>query len=172
MTKRELYLAIKNDLINLTYEKSTGVTETVSDTNIAIWRNQVGNAGSYTGSYPAIFVEFLNTQYSESNSKVYQSYDLVLRLHLCRTTTDNETDTLANFNFADAVFKNLQLKQYGDFAPMKRRAESVAFSYDTVQNYIQDYLVGQAKDYGADKRLTTDFTIENVVINKEITNDI
>ena len=159
---------MKTDLEAVTFETSL---DTVTMANVAIWRNQANNA-DYPGSYPAIFVEFLNTQYTEGNSKAYQEYDLAVRLHLCLSTTEDEEETLLIFKFADAVFSKMQLKQYGSFSAMKRRAESTVFNYDAVQDYIQDYSLGSAKDYGADKRPTATKQITEIIIEPDLTNEI
>lgn len=169
MSKKTLYEGMKEDLLTVTYLKENGETERVR--HVALWRNQIAREKlEIPFQYPAIFIEFLPTNYMEHSSQTYQSVELMVRLHLCFQSKKNED--LDIFTFAQEVYTKMQLKQYGYFGVLKRRYEEQDFDHTNIQDFIQDYAVGQGKDFGADARPTTEATIENIIITPEITNDL
>jgi hypothetical protein len=149
MSKITLYNGIKADLLTVNYLKSNGTYEYVK--TVALWRNQIEKENvEIPFLYPAVFIEFLSSNYMESSSKAYLTEDLDL------------------LNLTQEVYSKMQLKQYGFFGVMKRRNEEQDFDHNNVQDFKQDYEVSQAKDYGADKRPSTLATINSIVIIPDI----
>lgn len=156
MSKVTLYEGIKAHLEEITAIKT-----------VALWRNQIERENvEIPFLYPAVFIEFLTSDYMESSSKAYQTLNLTVRLHICFESY--ETEDLTILDLTQQVYEKMQLKQYGTFGAMKRRNEEQNFDHDNVQDFIQDYDIGQAKDFGADARPSTNATIDTIVITPEI----
>lgn len=156
MSKVTLYEGIKAHLEEITAIKT-----------VALWRNQIERENvEIPFLYPAVFIEFLTSDYMESSSKVYQTLNMTVRLHICFESYDTEDLTI--LDLTQQVYEKMQLKQYGYFGAMKRRNEEQNFDHDNVQDFIQDYDCGQAKDFGADARPSTEATIDTIVITPEI----
>jgi hypothetical protein len=165
MSKITLYNGIKADLLTVNYLKSNGTYEYVK--TVALWRNQIEKENvEIPFLYPAVFIEFLSSNYMESSSKTYQELTLTVRLHICYESY--LTEDLDLLNLTQEVYSKMQLKQYGFFGVMKRRNEEQDFDHNNVQDFKQDYEVSQAKDYGADKRPSTLATINDIVIIPDI----
>jgi hypothetical protein len=169
VSKIDLYNGIKSDLQTIKWTDSTGATRKIKE--IALWRNQLERENIETPfNYPAVFIEFLASNYMEGSSKVYQTLNMTCRLHICFETLKTEdTDILI---LTQEVFKTMQLKQYGYFGVMKRRSEEQNFDHNNVQDFIQDYDCGQAKDFYADQRPATDATITDIQITPQITHNL
>lgn len=160
--KVTLYEGIVAELENLPYTKadnSTGNLRTVK-----LWRKQPFKQDKTNPVlYPACFIEFLPSNHMESSSKVYQSVDMLVRLHVCfEAYEDEDLDVL---RLMDAIYSALQLKQWGFWGLMKRRNEETDFDQDNIHVFTMDFDAGKGKDYGADKRPTTDATIDTITIN-------
>jgi len=169
MSKIDLYEGIKADLTGLTYVKGDGTVEEIK--TIALWRNQIEREDIENPFlYPAVFIEFLTSNYMESSSKAYQSLELTVRLHICfESYKDEDLDVL---RLTQQVYSTMQLKNYagtnGKFGAMKRRNEEQNFDHPNIQDFIQDYSVGTAKDYGADARPTTEATVSVLTTTPEV----
>lgn len=169
MSKIDLYEGIKADLTDLTYIKEDGSTGRVQ--TVALWRNQPGNYDKENPFlYDAIFIEFLTSNFMESSSKVYQTVDMTVRLHICFNSF--KTEDLDVLRLTEAVYMKMQQKQYSYWGVMKRRNEEQNFDHGDIQDFMQDYDCGKGKDYGADQRPNTPATIDNIIITPEITNDL
>ena len=101
-------------------------------------------------------------------SKVYQEIDMTVRLHILFET--KITDDLDILLLSQAIYAQMQFKQYGYWGLMKRRAEIQNFDHDNVQDFIQEYDCGKGFDYSADQRNTT--TAEIDIININIENEL
>jgi hypothetical protein len=173
MSKIDLYEGIKADLEGLTYTKGDSTVGQVQ--TVALWRNQIEREPEEIPFlYPAIFIEFLTSNYMESSSKAYQSLELTVRLHICfESYKDEDLDVL---RLTQAVYSAMQLKNYagttGFFAAMKRRNEEQNFDHPNVQDFIQDYSVGTAKDFYKDQRPTVDATVNTLTITPEVVTEI
>ena len=173
MSKIALYNGIKTDLLNLPYTKEDETTDTIK--HVALWRNQIAREPEEIPFlYPAVFIEFLTSNYLESSSKAYQELELTVRLHICfESYKDEDLDVL---NLTQAVYSAMQLKNYAGtsayFGSMKRRNEEQNFDHPNVQDFMQDYSVGKAKDYFKDERPSVTGTISTLITNKEIVEEI
>lgn len=163
MSKLLIYEGIKPVLEAVTAVKGDGSILRVK--KVAIWRNNLERESTENPHlYPAIYVEFLPSNYMEL-SKGMQSYDLTMRLHLCfESYKDEDLDVL---RFAQAVYDAVHFKQYGYSGKLKRRNEEQNFDHPNVQDYIQDYDCGKIMEYGADKRPTIETTLEDIIVNGE-----
>jgi hypothetical protein len=163
VSKIALYEGIKADLMQVTALK--GDNTPMRFKKVELWRNNLQRETKEQAFlFPSCFVEFLPSNYMELSSGV-QSYDLTVRLHICfESYKDEDVDVL---RLTDAVYAAMQGKQYSYFAKMKRRDETQDFDHDNVQDYMQDYYVGKAKDFGADARPTTEAQIDEIIINTE-----
>lgn len=169
MSKIDLYNGIVTDLGFVRYIDVNGVEQSIK--SIALWRNQIEReAEEIPFLYPAVFVEFLTSNYMESSSKAYQSLELTVRLHICFESY--LTQDLDLLKLTQAVYGAMQFKQYGMFGVMKRRNEEQNFDHNNVQDFIQDYSVGTAKDFIADQRPSTTATIDTIIITPEIVNNL
>jgi hypothetical protein len=142
LSKIDLYEGIKADLENVTYVDSKGVVQKVR--TVGLWRNQlIREKVEKALILPAVYIEFLPSNYMEGSSKVYQTLNMTVRLHVCfHSIKDDDMDIL---RLTQAVYSAMQLKQYGYFGLLKRRNEEQDFDHDNVQDFIQDYDAGQAK---------------------------
>lgn len=165
MSKIDLYNGIKTALTDLDYTKADGSTDRIK--TIALWRNQIEREPTEIPFlYPAVFIEFMPSNYMESSSKAYQSLNMLVRLHICFESY--KTEDLDLLKLTQSVYSILQGKQYGYFGVMKRRNEEQNFDHNNVQDFFQDYDCGQGKDYGADSRPTTEATINEIDITTTI----
>lgn len=165
MSKITLYNGIKTALTGLSYTKADNSTEYLK--TIALWRNQIQRESEEISFlYPAVFIEFLPTNYMEGSSQAHQSVNMTVRLHICFETY--KTEDLDILNLTQEVYSAIQLKQWGYWGKMKRRNEEQDFDHSNVQDFIQDYDCGQGKDFGADKRPSTEGTIDTINITKVI----
>lgn len=169
MSKIDLYNGIVTDLGFVRYIDSNGVEQAIK--TIALWRNQIERESEEIPFlYPAVFIEFLTSNYMESSSKAYQSLELTVRLHICfESYLTQDLDVL---KLTQAVYSAMQFKQYGMFGVMKRRNEEQNFDHNNVQDFIQDYSVGTAKDFIADQRPSTPATIDTIIIIPEKVNNL
>ena len=169
MSKITLYEGIKADLLGLAYTKSDNTTETIK--TVALWRNQIEREPEEIPFlYPAVFIEFMTSNYMEGSSKAFQTLNMTVRLHICfESYLTEDTDILL---LTQQVYSTMQLKQYGLFGLMKRRNEDQNFDHPNVQDFMQDYDCGQAKDYGADARPTTDATVNTLITTPEVVTEI
>ena len=159
MSKTQLYQDIKADLELVSYVDVNNSTQNIK--TVALWRNQLERENiEQPFLYPAVFIELLPSNFMESSSKAYQQVDMTVRLHICFESY--KTEDLDILALTDAVYAALQYKSYGTWGMMKRRNEEQNFDHDNVQDYVQDYLVSSGKDYIADKRPTTDATIDTI----------
>ena len=167
--KTTLYNGIKADLENLSYTKSDGSTGRVK--TVALWRNQLDRERQEIPFlFDAVFIEFLTSNYMESSSKAYQSLDMTVRLHICFESY--KTEDLDILALTQEVYSKMQLAQYGTCGNMKRRNEEQNFDHPNVQDFIQDYDIGKAHDYNADRRPSTPATISTLIITPEIVSEI
>lgn len=165
MSKITLYNGIKTALNGLGYDKADGTTDTLK--TVALWRNQIQRENvEIPFLYPAVFIEFLPTGYMEGSSQAHQSVNMTVRLHVCFETY--KTEDLDILLLTQAVYSAIQLKQWGLWGKMKRRNEEQDFDHSNIQDFMQDYDCGQGKDYGADKRPSTEGTINTIDITTEI----
>lgn len=156
MSKVTLYEGIKAHLEEITDIKT-----------VALWRNQLERESvEIPFLYPAVFIEFLTSDYMEASSKAFQTLNMTVRLHICFESY--ETEDLTILDLTQQVYSKLQLKQYGYWGVMKRRNEEQNFDHDNVQDFIQDYDCGQYKDFGADARPSVNATIDTIVITPDI----
>lgn len=164
MSKIILYEGVKADLLQVITTKGDG--STMRFKVVELWRNLLQRENTEQPRlFPACFIEFLPSNYMEQSGGV-QNYDLTLRLHICfESYKDEDTDVL---KLVDATYAAVQLKQYGYFAKLKRREETQDFDHDNVQDYMQDYYAGKAKDFIADTRPTTDAQIDTITIIPEV----
>jgi len=128
MSKLTLYNGIKADL-----EAITGIK------HVALWRNQLEReVQEIPFLYPAIFVEFLPSNYQDKGNKALsQQYDMIVRLHICfESYKDEDTEILT---LVDNVWQTVHKKQYGTFGQLLRRNEEQNFDHSNIQDYIQDY---------------------------------
>lgn len=128
MSKLTLYNSLKTDLLAITGIK-----------HVALWRNNLERENVENPFlYPAIFVEFLPSNYRDKGKlAVSQEYDLTVRLRIAfESYKDEDTDVLT---LVDSVWQTVQNKQYGTFGKLLRRNEEQDFDHDNVQIYIQDY---------------------------------
>jgi len=169
VSKIDLYNGIVSDLGFVRYIDVNGVEQSIK--TIALWRNQIEReAEEIPFLYPAVFIEFLTSNYMESSSKAYQSLELTVRLHICfESYLTQDLDVL---QLTQAVYSTMQFKQYGMFGVMKRRNEEQNFDHNNVQDFIQDYSVGTAKDFIADQRPSTPAIIDTIIITPEIVNNL
>ena len=173
MSKIALYEGIKADLLNLPYTKGDNTEDTIK--HVALWRNQiVREPEEIPFLYPAVFIEFLTSNYLESSSKAYQELEMTVRLHICfESYKDEDLDIL---RLTQTVYSTMQLKAYsssmGYFGVMKRRNEEQNFDHPNVQDFMQDYSVGKAKDYYKDERPSVNGTVDTLVTIKEIVEEI
>lgn len=160
MSKLDLYNGVKADLETVSITSSAG--NAMSFREIALWRNsQVNEKKEIPFNYPACFIEFLQSDYMELSNGL-QSFNLTVRLHICFKSFETEdTDIL---KLTDAVYGKIQLKQYSTYGKMKRRNEEQNFDHDQVQDYMQDYWIGNANDFGAVNTNTA--TLNNTNITK------
>ena len=159
--KETIYNGIKLDLTDLSFTKTDNSTERIK--TVALWRNQIERENTEIPFlYPAVFIEFLTSNYMESSSKVYQMLDMTVRLHICFETY--KTEDLDVLNLTQAVYSKMQLAQYGTSGAMKRRNEEQNFDHSNIQDFIQDYDIGKAHDYAADARNTTEATVTDATI--------
>jgi hypothetical protein len=170
MSKITLYEGLKTLLTGLGYDGTNAAgnaVEAKTVQHVALWRNQIERENvEQPFNYPAVFIEFLTSNYMEASSGAFQQLDLTVRLHICfESYKDEDLDIL---RLTQAVFSAVQGKQFGLFGKLKRRNEEQNFDHPNVQDFIQDYDVGRAKDYGADARLTTEATINTINIIPEI----
>lgn len=158
MSKSVIYAGLKPVLESVTTAKANGDIMTIK--YVGLWRNNLERETEENPTqYPAIFVEFLPSNYTDL-SKGLQSYDLTVRLHICfESYKDEDLDILT---LADAVFAAVQYKQYGSSGKMKRRNEEQNFDHTNIQDYIQDYSCGNVIDYGADNRPSKESTITTI----------
>jgi hypothetical protein len=164
MIKVELYNGIKQDLEGLTYVKGNGQTGRIH--RVSLWRNNLANEkDEIADKLPSAYIEFTPSQYMEGSSKVYQTVDMSVKIHVLFES--KKTEDLDILYLMDAIFSQMQLKQYGAFGVMKRRSEDQNFDHDNVQDYIQEYLVSQGKDYGSDRRPTGEAQVDDLNINFE-----
>jgi len=128
MSKLTLYNGIKADL-----EAITGIK------HVALWRNQLERENEEQPFlYPAIFVEFLPSNYQDKGNKAQsQQYDLTVRLHICFESYEDEDTTI--LTLVDSVWQTVHKKQYGVFGQLLRRNEEQNFDHSNIQDYIQDY---------------------------------
>jgi glycerophosphoryl diester phosphodiesterase len=167
MSKIDLYNGIKTDLTALRYTKGDGNTDTIK--YIGLWRNQIQNERyEIPFGCPAVLIEFETSNFMEGSSKVYQEIDMTVRLHILFET--KITDDLDILLLSQAIYAQMQFKQYGYWGLMKRRAEIQNFDHDNVQDFIQEYDCGKGFDYSADQRNTT--TAEIDIININIENEL
>jgi hypothetical protein len=165
VSKITLYEGIKTALTGLSYTKGDGSTEHLK--TIALWRNQIQREPVETPFlYPAVFIEFLPTNYMEGSSQAHQSVNMTVRLHICFESY--KTEDLDILYLTQAVYSAIQLKQWGYWGKMKRRNEEQESDHPNVQDFIQDYDCGQGKDFGADKRPSVEGDIDTIVITKVI----
>lgn len=165
MSKITLYNGIKTALTGLSYTKEDGSTDHLKQ--VALWRNQLQREPEEKAFlYPAVFIEFLPTNYMEGSSQAHQTVNMTVRLHICfESYKDEDLDVLL---LTQAVYSAIQLKQWGYWGKMKRRNEEQDFDHTNKQDFIQDYDCGQSKDFGADKRPSTEGTIDTINITKVI----
>jgi len=169
MSKAVLYEGIKADLTNLSYTKADGTTDRIK--TIALWRNQLEREyEEIPFLFPAVFIEFLTSNYNESSSKAYQTLNMTVRLHICFESY--KTEDLDILILTQEIYSALQQKSYSNtnmhFGVMKRRNEEQNFDHPNIQDFIQDYEVSQAKDYGADARPSTPTTVDTLIITPEV----
>lgn len=128
MSKLTLYNGIKADL-----EAIIGIK------HVALWRNQLERENEEQPFlYPAIFVEFLPSNYQDKGNKAQsQQYDLTVRLHICFESYVDEDTTI--LTLVDSVWQTIHKKQYGTFGQLLRRNEDQNFDHSNIQDYIQDY---------------------------------
>jgi hypothetical protein len=128
MSKLTLYNGIKADL-----EAITGIK------HVTLWRNQLERENEEQPFlYPAIFVEFLPSNYQDKGNKAQsQQYDLTVRLHICFESYEDEDTTI--LTLVDSVWQAIHKKQYGTFGQLLRRNEEQNFDHSNIQDYIQDY---------------------------------
>lgn len=150
------------------YEGIKAHLEEIADIKtVALWRNQLERENiEIPFLYPAVFIEFLTSDYMESSSKAFQTLNMTVRLHICFESY--ETEDLTILDLTQQVYSKLQLKQYGYWGVMKRRNEEQNFDHDNVQDFIQDYDCGQCKDFGADARPSVNATIDTIIITPDI----
>jgi hypothetical protein len=164
MIKIELYKGIRNQLLNLVYTKEDNTTDKIK--TVALWRNQLARESEEIPFlYPAVFIEFLESSYMESSSKIYQTVEMTVRLHICFESY--LTEDLDILNLTNKVFSTLQLKQFETYGLLKRRSEDQNFDHPNVQDYIQDYDVSLGKDYGAEPTFA-EAEIDNLILQIEI----
>lgn len=165
MSKLTLYNGIVVDLLTVRYNDSDNVEQSIK--TVRLWRNDLERESvEKPFLFPAVFIEFLPSAFMESASKGYQTVDMTVRLHICfESYKDEDTDILA---LTQAVYSKLQLKSYGTWGAMKRRNEEQNFDHTNVQDYIQDYLVAQGKDFYADQRPSTDAQVDTITVTPEI----
>ena len=132
---------------------------------IRLWRNDLAKEKiEIPFLCPACLIELLPSNYMELGDGL-QSYDLTVRLHiLFESYKDQDLDVL---NLVDGTYRKVQGKQFGYLAKMKRRNEEQNFDHDNVQDYIQDYDCGRAKDYPTETLVPA--TITEVVVIPDIT---
>lgn len=145
MSKVDLYTGIKTDLATIATTKANG--DAMVFKTIQLWRENLINENiEQPFLYPACFIEYLTSDYMELSGGL-QSFDLTVRLHICfESFKDEDTDIL---RLVDAVYAKMQLKQYSTYGKMKRRNEDQNFNHDMRQDYMQDYWIGKANDFGA-----------------------
>lgn len=161
MSKTALYNGIKTDLTNANIGIKT----------IALWRNQIEREpDEIPFLYPAVFIEFLTSNYMESSSKAYQTLNMTVRLHVCFESY--KTEDLDILTLTQEIYSTLQLKAYSSanlhFGVLKRRNEEQNFDHPNIQDFMQDYDVSMAKDYGADARPSQETTVNTLNITPEI----
>ena len=169
MSKTIIYTGIKTALTDLSYTKTDGSTDYVK--TIALWRNQLERESEEIPFlYPAVFVEFLTSNYMEGSSKAYQTMEMTVRLHICFESY--LTEDLDILILCQQIYSALQLKSFYSTTmhcgTMKRRSEEQNFDHPNIQDFIQSYDVSQSKDYGADARPSTDTTVGTLIITPEI----
>lgn len=165
MSKITLYEGIVTALTGLSYTKADGTTDRLK--TVALWRNQIQREPEEIPFlYPAVFIEFLPTNYMEGSSQAHQSVNMTVRLHICFESY--KTEDLDILLLTQEVYSAIQLKQWGYWGKMKRRNEEQDFDHPNIQDFIQDYDCGQGKDYGADKRPSIEGTIDAINITTEI----
>lgn len=162
--KIELYNAIKTALLNAVYVKEDNTTDTIK--TVALWRNQLKReAEEMPVKFPAVFIEYLPSNYMEHSSKAYQTVDLTVRLHVCFES--KKTEDVDIFHLIDRVHFLVQGLQASNFGNMKRRNEEQDFDHDNMQDYQMDYLVGTGKDWGTDRRPSTTAPVTDVIITAQ-----
>lgn len=167
--KIDLYNDIKDTLLGAVYVKEDETTDSIK--TVALWRNQLRReAEEMPFLMPAVFIEYLPANFTESSSKVFQTVDLTVRLHVCFES--KKTEDLDIFHLIDRIHFLVQGLQSSTFGNMKRRAEEQDFDHDNVQDYQMDYLVTQGRDYGADRRPSTPAQVDNLTINAEFDQDL
>jgi hypothetical protein len=172
MSKLVLYQGLVTDLGAVRFDRTIeGVVTECSIQTIGLWRNQLERENiEKPFLYPAVFIEFLNPIYMEGSSKVYQTVDMTVRLHVCwESYLDDDLDIL---NLTQEVYSALQFKCYGTWGAMKRRNEEQNFDHNNVQDFIQDYSVDKGKDFVSDRRPGTDATVNTLIINPSIVIEI
>lgn len=169
MSKITLYEGIKGLLTDLSYTKSDSTTDKIK--TVALWRNQIANESEEIPFlYPAVFIEFMTSNYMEGSSGAYQSVDMMVRLHICFESY--KTEDLDVLILTQEVYSTLQKKQFGYWSVLKRRNEEKNFDHNNIQDFIQDYDVGNGKDFGADARPTVPATIDNIVLDVQLVKEL
>jgi hypothetical protein len=168
MSKQAIYAGLKPILEAVTAIRGDKSVMTVK--YVGVWRNNLQmEREEIPNQFPAIYIEFLPSNFMEL-SKGVQSYDLTTRLHICfESYKDEDLDVL---ELVDAVYRDTQFTQFGYSNKLKRRNEEQDFNHPNVQDYIQDYDCGKIMAYIADKRATTEATVDTIVVTPEITNNI
>lgn len=162
MGKLDLYSGLKADLLTVTATKGDNTTMKVH--HVALWRNNIEREKQEIPNlFPAVFIELMPADYKELTKGV-QQYDMIVRLHICFESYKTEdTDML---RLVDAVFAKVHKKQYEYFGELLRIHDEQNYDHDNVQDFIQDYRT-LGKDYGADKRATTNATVTTLEITPD-----
>ena len=168
MSKQAIYAGLKPILLATTAIRADSTVMTVK--YVGLWRNNLDRERSeIPNQFPAVYIEFLPSNFMEL-SKGVQSYDMMVRLHICfESYKDEDLDIL---ELVDAVYRDVQFTQFGYANKMKRRNEEQNFDHPNVQDYIQDYDCGKVMAYIADKRASTLADIDSIVITPDITTEI
>ncbi len=147
MSKKELYTDIKTTLEEL---KTTSVLK-----HVALWNNQPERENVENAFlYPAVFIEFVPSDYSDLSNGVQQVF-LTVRLHVCfESYKDEDIDVL---DLADKVFQKMHTKQFGYYGKLLRRNEEQNFDHSNVQDYMIDFAT-MGNDYGSDNRPSLEHT--------------
>lgn len=142
--KEILYEGLKTDLLAVRYTR-TDTGKEIRFSKVELWRNNLEREKKEQPfKHVACFIEFMPSNYMELSNGL-QSYDLTCRLHIVFESYKDED--LEILGLVDAVYRKVQLKQYGFLAKMKRRNEEQNFDHDNIQDYMQDYDCGKAKDF-------------------------
>lgn len=142
--KTILYSGLKTTLQSVSALRSNNTT--MQFKTVELWRNNLERESvEQPFLYPACFIELLTSNYMELSKDGLQSFDMVVRLHICFESYKDEDIDI--FSLVDATFRVVQYKQYGFFGKLKRRDEMQNFDHDNRQDYIQDYEAGKCKDF-------------------------